>query len=166
MRFATLATTSAVITLAALVGCKNADKDAAGTTTTTVASASAASTAASPASEAPAAAKPAEPEAPNAAKVGLKPGEEVATSCDTIAKDSECTVFLVTDPAKKAQAAKVMTMMCKKGTVGEACPTSNILGSCRVGKDMMTHYYSEGGKTRDEATAKADCKKGHGHWVE
>lgn len=60
----------------------------------------------------------------------------------------------MTDPAKKADVSKVMPLLCKAGTIGTACPTAAIIGSCRVGKAY------------DATTAKAACAKGHGHWVD
>jgi hypothetical protein len=168
MRLGSLAIASLFVASLAslsLVACKGKDATkgttaSPGSVATITGAAPAVSTAAT------AAATVAAPAAPSPAKLGLKPGEEIAASCDTIAKDGECGDVLVTDPAKKPELAKIMSMLCKKGTIGTACPTSAIVGSCRVGKDMLGHYYSGGGKAYDATTAKAACEKGHGHWVD
>jgi len=150
MRTALLAlTTTTLLGSFALVGCK--DKDAAQSTSTT-----GASTAATPAAAAPAAA---------AAKKGLKPGETTLAACNTIAKDGECGEALG-DAAMKAKASEAIKSLCSSGTFAESCPAADIVGACRMGKDMISYYYAKGGKTYDAASAKAACEKGHGRAVE
>ena len=154
-----------IVATVSLAACKG--KETPSTTTASAgsvaatAATAAATTAAAAATTAAAAAAAVSP-----AKLGLKTGEEMAASCDTISADSECGEVLVTDAAKKADAAKAMQSLCKKGTVGTACPTTDIVGSCRIGKDMLNHYYGKGPKAYDAAKAKAACEKGHGHPVE
>ncbi|MDB4946689.1 MAG: hypothetical protein JWP97_6223, partial [Labilithrix sp.] len=100
------------------------------------------------------------------ATIGLKSGEEWGASCDTITLDSECGGFVVTDPAKRAKAAQVMTSFCKKGTIATTCPASGIVATCRSGKDMVNYYYSSGPKAYDATSAKAACAKNHGRIVD
>lgn len=106
---------------------------------------------------------------PSAAPVavpGIAAGELVGGSCDTISKDSECGEFVVMAEAEKAQSMEALKKLCK-GTVGEkACTADKMVGSCRVGKDMINHYYSDGPKAYKTADdAKKACEKGHGKWV-
>jgi len=120
-----------------------------------------------PATTAPAATTAAATAAPaSAAKLGLKPGEETAASCDSIKIDGECGVVVAKDSAGKTKSAEAMKALCKTGTVGATCPTTNLLGYCRAGKDLINYYYSEGGKKYDEASAKAACAKNMGRWNE
>lgn len=154
--FVLVAGLAASLAASSLVACK--DKEVPSSTTVSAPSAAVPS-ATAVATTAPAAASP------SPAALGLKPGEERAASCDTISADGECGEVLATDSGQKATAAKAMKMMCDKGTVAAACPTNDIVLSCRVGKDMLIHYYGHGGKTYDAAKAKAACENGRGHPV-
>ncbi len=97
----------------------------------------------------------------------LKAGEEIAVSCESIAIDSECAEFVTTDPAKKAELATAMQVLCKSGKTGTICPTSGIVGSCRLDKDhLIGNYYSNGAKAFDVAKAKMECTRHTGSWVD
>ena len=100
--------------------------------------------------------------------VGIKPGEMFAAACITIPVDSECGEIVVTSEADKAKVADGIKQLCSKGTVStdKACPSDKMVGSCRVGKDMVNHYYADGPKAYAADTAKKKCEKGYGHWVE
>jgi hypothetical protein len=154
----------AVAAASSLVACQ---KKEAPTTTTSAAASVATAAVSAVATTAPSAvaAASAAVAAPSPASLGLKPGEEAAASCDTISTDGMCGDALVTSAAGKADVTKAMKMICTKGTIATACPTADIVGSCRVGKDMLDHYYGHGGKTYDAAKAKAACEKEHGHFV-
>lgn len=112
------------------------------------------------------AATPAKAAAP-AAIAGIKAGEMLAASCNTIAKDSECGDVVVMAEGDKAKTVETLKQICNGGAVTEnACPADKLVGTCRVMKDIINHYYSEGGKAFKSADdAKAMCEKSHGTWV-
>ncbi|HEY3359846.1 MAG TPA: hypothetical protein VGQ83_41735 [Polyangia bacterium] len=104
---------------------------------------------------------------PAAAKVkGIKSGETVAATCDTITKDSTCAELVVTDPAKKGDAVKALKQLCKGAKAGGSCKTAGQVGTCRIMKDIINHYYSKGPKNFTVDSAKEQCEKDHGHWVD
>ncbi len=105
--------------------------------------------------------------APAGPKVkGLAEGEIVAAVCDTIAKDSECGEVVVTDKAKKGETLKLLKKMCPTAKAGSGCPAAKQVGTCRVGKDIINHFYAKGPKAYTADTAKEKCEKGAGRWVE
>lgn len=96
---------------------------------------------------------------------GIAADEMVAASCETIDKDSECAEVVVKAEADKAKNLDVMKKICKGKVAETACSADKIIGTCRVMKDMIVHYSSEGPKKYTADTAKTACEKGHGHWV-
>jgi hypothetical protein len=97
--------------------------------------------------------------------VGIKPGEIVVGSCNTIEKDSECGEITTTSESEKSSELEFLKKTCK-GTVTEsACSTENVIGTCRVFKNVIDHFYSAGPKGYTAETAKAYCEKHHGRWV-
>lgn len=97
--------------------------------------------------------------------MGIADGEMLAASCDTIDKDSECGEVVVKSEADKAKTAEALKQFCK-GKLGEsACSTTNMVGTCRVMKDVINHYFSDGPKKYDADSAKKACEKQHGRWV-
>jgi hypothetical protein len=106
------------------------------------------------------------PGAAQAAPKGVKPGEIVAGVCDTIPKDGTCAEIVVTDKAKKGDALKALKKLCPKAKAAGTCPAAKQIGTCRILKDIVNHYYSKGGKVWDEGTAKTECEKNMGRWVE
>jgi hypothetical protein len=101
-----------------------------------------------------------------AAPKGIKAGEIVAGVCDTIPKDGTCAEIVVTDKAKKAESLKALKRLCPKAKAAAACPAAKQIGTCRMLKDIINHYYAKGGKVWEEGSAKAECEKNLGHWVE
>jgi hypothetical protein len=102
-----------------------------------------------------------------AAVTGIKSGEIVAALCDTVAKDSECAEFVVMNEADKAKTTDAAKKLCPTAAAGSSCPNpTKIVATCRVMKDIINHYYSEGGKPYTKDTAKAACSKNMGHLVE
>ena len=144
------------VTAASQSGCDNSASADLGATT-------AAKPTAAAATAAPAA-KPAAASAP-AAIVGIKAGEILAASCESIEKDSECSDVVVTSEAEKASGLQAMKQFCSGKVNESACSTDKIVGTCRIMKDMITHYSSEGPKKYTVETAKPACEKSHGHWV-
>jgi hypothetical protein len=136
-------------------GCGKKDDDARATNTT--------SGSATPATVAPLA--PAT-QGVSAAKIGLKAGEEIVSACDTVSIDGECADLACDDPAKRAESVSAMKALCTKGKFGGTCPTSGVVGHCRVMRDFVVRYYAHGGKNYDATTAKAACEKDHGRWVQ
>lgn len=151
-----------ILVLAFGVGCDD-QAPAAGTTTT--------AKAAAPATQAPkataAAPTQAPTQAPAAAKVvGIAADEMVASSCNSVPKDSECGEVVVKTEAEKAKVKDAMKQICKSGTVADtACAADKMVGTCRVGKDMINHYYADGPKSYTAETAKKACEKNMGRWV-
>lgn len=97
--------------------------------------------------------------------VGIAADEMFAVSCESISKDSECADIVVKAEAEKAENIAAMKKICG-GTVAEkACSTDKIIGTCRVMKNIIVHYSSEGPKKYDADSAKKACEKGHGRWV-
>lgn len=101
-----------------------------------------------------------------AAPKGIKPGEIVAGVCDTIAKDGTCAEIVVTDKAKKGESLKALKRLCPKAKAAAACPAAKQVGTCRMQKDIVNHYYSKGGKVWMEDSAKNECTKNMGRWVD
>jgi hypothetical protein len=97
--------------------------------------------------------------------VGLAAGEIVGGSCDTVDKDSECGEFVVKSDGEKAMAMEALKKICKGKVSESACAADKIVGTCRVGKDIINHYSSEGPKKYTADTAKKACEKSHGHPV-
>ena len=106
------------------------------------------------------------PGSAEAAPKGIKPGEIVAGVCDTIAKDGTCAEIVVTDKAKKGDSLKALKRLCPKAKAAAACPAAKQIGTCRMLKDIINHYYSKGGKVWDLDGAKKECDKNMGHWVD
>lgn len=100
--------------------------------------------------------------------VGIKAGELFAASCNTIASEGECGEVVATSEADKAKVGEALKQLCSKGTVstGDICPSDKMVGTCRVMKDIINHYYSGGPKAYTAETAKQQCEKEHGHWVQ
>jgi len=101
-----------------------------------------------------------------AAPKGIKAGEIVAGVCDTIPKDGTCAEIVVTDKAKKGESLKALKRLCPKAKAGASCPAAKQIGTCRMLKDIINHYYSKGGKVWLEDSAKNECEKNMGHWVD
>ena len=103
-----------------------------------------------------------------AAIVGIKAGETFAASCDTISADSECGEVVAAEGQDKAKQADAVKQLCKKGTFSaeKTCASEKMVGTCRVMKDIINHYYSDGPKAYTAATAKTKCEKDMGHWVQ
>lgn len=97
---------------------------------------------------------------------GIQPGESVAATCDTIAKDGQCAEFVVTKDDQKAKTVTAAKQLCKTATEGGACPGADVVATCRVMKDIINHYYSKGGKPQTKESAATDCKKLHGKLVD
>lgn len=98
---------------------------------------------------------------------GIKAEEMVAAVCNMIAKVSECAEFVVTKPEDKAKVMADGKALCPTlDATSTSCPVQKRVGTCRVMKDVINHYYSEGGKSHTLATAKVACEKDHGHWVD
>lgn len=97
--------------------------------------------------------------------VGIAADEMVAASCDSIEKDSECGEVVVKAEADKAKSRDALKTFCKGKLSETACSADKIVGTCRVMKDIINHYSSEGPKKYTAETAKAACEKGHGRWV-
>ena len=106
------------------------------------------------------------PGSAQAAPKGIKPGEIVAGVCDTIPKDGTCAEIVVTDKAKKGESLKALKQLCPKAKAAASCPAAKQIGTCRMLKDIINHYYSKGGKVWEEGGAKAECEKNMGHWVD
>lgn len=100
--------------------------------------------------------------------VGIKPGELFAASCNTITSDGECGEIVATSEADKAKGGEAMKQLCTKGTAStdKVCPSEKMVGTCRVMKDIVNHYYADGPKAYTADTAKQKCEKEHGHWVQ
>ncbi|HEY4117690.1 MAG TPA: hypothetical protein VGM56_07540 [Byssovorax sp.] len=112
-----------------------------------------------------AAAAPAGKSGGGAATPGIKAGETIAASCDTIAKDSECGEVVITAPSQKAESMAAMKQLCKAPPGEAACPSAKMVGTCRVMKDIINHYYADGPKSYAVDAAKKACEGQHGHWV-
>jgi hypothetical protein len=97
---------------------------------------------------------------------GIKPGEMVAGVCDTVPKDGTCAEIVVTDKAKKGESLKALKKLCPKAKAAKSCPAAKQIGTCRILKDIINHYYSTGGKVWEIDGAKAECEKNLGKWVE
>jgi hypothetical protein len=138
---------TALLALAALAGCDKSGGSEA--------------PASSAAGAKPAAAKP----AAAAAVVGIAVGETVAASCESVSKDSECSEIVVTAEADKAKSLDALKKLCEGKVTESACSTDKIVGTCRIMKDIISHYSSEGPKKHTVETAKAVCEKSHGRWV-
>jgi hypothetical protein len=106
------------------------------------------------------------PGAAAAAPKGIKAGEIVAGVCDTVAKDGTCAEIVVTDKADKGKSLKALKRLCPKAKAAAACPAAKQIGTCRMLKDIINHYYSKGGKVWFEDSAKNECTKNMGHWVD
>src|SRR5512146_1066334 len=106
------------------------------------------------------------PGSAEAAPKGIKAGEIVAGVCDTIAKDGTCAEIVVTDKAKKGESLKALKRLCPKAKAAASCPAAKQIGTCRMLKDIINHYYSKGGKVWAEDSAKNECTKNMGHWVD
>jgi len=106
------------------------------------------------------------PGSAEAAPKGIKPGEIVAGVCDTIPKDGTCAEIVVTDKAKKGDALKALKKLCPKAKAAGTCAAGKQIGTCRIMKDIINHYYSKGGKVWEIDDAKKTCEKNFGHWVD
>lgn len=106
------------------------------------------------------------PGSAEAAPKGIKAGEIVAGVCDTIPKDGTCAEIVVVDKAKKGDSLKALKRLCPKAKAGTSCPAAKQIGTCRIMKDIINHYYSKGGKVWEIDGAKKECEKSFGHWVE
>ncbi len=106
------------------------------------------------------------PGSADAAPKGIKPGEIVAGVCDTVAKDGTCAEIVVTDKAKKGESLKALKRLCPKAKAAASCPAAKQIGTCRMLKDIINHYYSKGGKVWMEDSARNECTKNMGHWVD
>ena len=112
---------------------------------------------------------PATPATPQVAKVafvqkGIAADKVIVGYIQSSADDSQCAV--ITDvPAKKENFAKegaqVAEMM--KGKLVASCPTDKVVGTCKAGFGILTNY---SGPKYTADTAKADCIKGRGTWVD
>src|SRR5688500_3058751 len=89
-----------LLTAITTTACKKDERNDSSTTTTNPVPVSAAATATTAAAATNA--------APSPAKLGLKTGEEVAASCDSISADGQCGVFVSTDAPGKAKAGGAM----------------------------------------------------------
>jgi len=145
------------LSLFALAGCKDEAKPSS--------SAPATGTGAAAAPAATGEANAAKPAAP-ASIPGIAAGEVFLASCNTISKDSECGDFVGKSADEKAKAVEALKMLCKEPPSESACPSDKIVGTCRVMKDIVNHYYADGPKSYALDAAKAECEKNHGHWVE
>lgn len=125
--------------------------------------ATAAATATATAAATPTATATAAPAAP--AIVGIAADEMLAATCESISKDSECTEVVVKAEGEKAKSMDAMKKLCSGTVSDKACSTDKIVGTCRIMKDMITHYSSDGPKKHTVDTAKKVCEKSRGKWV-
>ena len=88
-----------------------------------------------------------------------------AVGCDSIAKDSECGEIVVMNEADKAKNEEIMKKLCKDTITSKPCSADKMVGTCRVMKDIVNHYYEDGPKKYTADTAKAACEKQHGRWT-
>ncbi len=98
--------------------------------------------------------------------VGIKADEMFAVGCESISKDSECAEIVVKAESEKAQNIEAMKKLCGGTVTEKPCSTDKIIGTCRIMKNIITHYSSEGPQKLTVDSAKKVCEKNHGHWVE
>jgi hypothetical protein len=151
---------ASLVALAALAGCGNSASPEA-----TASSAAAKPGAAATMSAAATKPATAPPTAAAAAVVGIATGEMVAASCESIDKDGECSEIVVTAEADKAKSMDALKKLCQGKVTDKACSTDKIVGTCRIMKDIISHYSSEGPPKHTVETAKKVCEKSHGRWI-
>jgi ribosomal protein L11 len=112
------------------------------------------------------AAKPAAPAAPAAAAAqkGLEAGQVIVAYLQDSKDEGQCAALPVAEAEKAKYGPDKIQEVAKmvKGTVVPACPSANVIGTCKS-MGMLVNY---SGPKYAKDSAQADCTKNRGKWIE